>query len=52
MFHTGASIPGKFPHLQGGGDTARYVTFTSLQDAEARKKELTDIVNAWIKMKG
>ena len=51
MFHTGASIPGKFPHLEGGGDTARYMTFTSLKDAEARKKELTDIVKAWINMK-
>jgi hypothetical protein len=27
------------------------MTFTSLKDAEARKKELTDIVKAWINMK-
>lgn len=52
LFHIGASIPGKFPHLEGGGDTARYMTFTSIQDAEARKGELKALVKAWIKLKG
>jgi hypothetical protein len=51
LFHSGASIPGKFPHLEGGGDTARYMSFTSIEDAEARKGELTAIVKAWIKLK-
>lgn len=51
MFHTGASIPGKFPHLVGGGDTGRFMNFVDLKEAEARKKELTAIVKAWIKMK-
>lgn len=52
LFHSGASIPGDFPHLEGGGDTARYMSFASLAEAEARKKELTAIVKAWIKLKG
>ncbi len=51
MFHTGASIPGKFPHLVGGGDTGRIMNFANLQEAEARKKELSAIVKAWIKLK-
>jgi hypothetical protein len=52
LFHSGASIAGKFPHLEGGGDTARYMSFSSVEDAEARKAELKAIVKAWIKMKG
>lgn len=51
MFHTGASIPGKFPHLEGGGETSRFMKFADLKEAEARKSELTAIVKAWIKMK-
>jgi hypothetical protein len=50
MFHTGASIPGDFPHLEGGGDTARYMTFRDLDEAEARREELEAIVRAWIEM--
>lgn len=52
LFHSGANIPGKFPHLEGGGDTARYMRFTSIEDAEASKGELKAIVKAWIKLKG
>jgi hypothetical protein len=51
MFHTGASIPGKFPHLEGGGETGRIMKFASIKEADARKKELTAIVKAWVKMK-
>jgi hypothetical protein len=51
MFHTGAHIPGDFPHLEGGGDTARYMTFASMDDAVARKGELEAIVKAWIALK-
>lgn len=51
MFHTGAEIPGKHPYLESSGDTARYLSFASLKDSEARKKELIGIVKAWIKMK-
>lgn len=47
MFHTGAKISGDFPNLQGGGDTARYMTFESAADVKAKKKELIAIVKAW-----
>lgn len=52
MFHTGAHIPGDFPHLEGDGDTARSMKFAELDEVEARKGELEAIVRAWIEMKG
>lgn len=47
MFHTGASIPGRHPRLEGGGDTARYVRIADLADADAAADELRGIVAAW-----
>ncbi|MCI0550316.1 MAG: DUF1801 domain-containing protein [Anaerolineae bacterium] len=47
MFHTGAKIPGDFPSLVGGGDTARYMTFESAKEVKEKKKELEKIVKAW-----
>ncbi len=47
MFHTGASIPGDHPRLEGGGDTARYMKFADVADVEAGASELLSIVNAW-----
>jgi len=52
LFHNGASIPGDFPHLEGGGGTARYMSFAGMEEAEDRKGELTRIVKAWIELKG
>ena len=52
MFHTGAEIPGDFPHLEGDGDKARTMKFADLEAAEARKSELEAIVKAWIESKG
>lgn len=51
MFHTGASIPGEFPHLLGGGNTARYMTFSNQSEAESLKEELTAIIQTWCKEK-
>jgi hypothetical protein len=51
MFHTGAQIPGDFPHLEGDGDKARTMKVPDLETAEARKGELESIVKAWIEMK-
>ncbi|MCB9591456.1 MAG: DUF1801 domain-containing protein [Sandaracinaceae bacterium] len=51
MFHTGAQIPGKHPRLLGEGDTARYLKISSLEDAEAAKKDLERIAKAWIASK-
>jgi hypothetical protein len=47
LFHEGASIPGDFPRLSGGGDHARYMQITDLADAEAAAGELTTVVRAW-----
>lgn len=47
MFHTGASIPGDFEVLEGGGETARYAKFSDLEDVEAKAGELREVVNAW-----
>ena len=47
MFHTGASIPGSHPILEGGGDTARYAKFASREDVEAKRADLEAVVDAW-----
>ena len=47
MFHTGASIPGDHPRLEGGGETARYVRFSDLAEVETARAELEAIVDAW-----
>ncbi len=47
MFHTGASIPGDHPRLEGGGETARYMRFGDLADVESARDAIEEIVNAW-----
>ncbi len=47
MFHTGASIPGDHPRLEGGGETARYMKFADLDDVAAAAGELSAVVAAW-----
>ncbi len=47
MFHTGASIPGNHPILEGGGDTARYAKFESNDDVESKRADLLAVVHAW-----
>jgi len=47
MFHTGASIPGEHPRLEGGGETARYIKFVDLDKVESSKSDLASIVEAW-----
>jgi Domain of unknown function (DU1801) len=47
LFHTGSSIPGTHPRLEGGGDVARYMRLTDLQDVEAAADDLRRIVAAW-----
>lgn len=51
MFHTGAQIPGDFPHLEGSGETARNMKFADMEEIDARKGELESIVKAWIASK-
>jgi hypothetical protein len=47
MFNRGAKIPGKFPHLEGNGPTARFMRFENLADVNARANELGGVVRAW-----
>jgi uncharacterized protein YdhG (YjbR/CyaY superfamily) len=47
MFHTGARIPGRFPRLEGSGDTGRVMKIGSVAEAEAARGELERIVRAW-----
>jgi hypothetical protein len=52
LFHTGASIPGDHPRLTGGGDTARYMTFDDLADAERAADEIRAVTKAWCDSRG
>jgi hypothetical protein len=36
MFNRGARIPGKFPHLEGTGPSARFIRFADPAEAQAR----------------
>jgi hypothetical protein len=47
LFHTGASIPGDHPLLEGGGDTARYARLADHEAVERARPELEAIVRAW-----
>src|SRR5262249_59134038 len=47
MFHTGAQIPGKHPLLTGGGDTSRVMKIGSLAEADAAKRGIERLVEAW-----
>jgi hypothetical protein len=47
MFHRGARIPGKFPHLEGTHPSARFMRFANLDEVEARAGELQRVAVAW-----
>ena len=47
MFHTGASIEGDFPSLEGGEAVSRFMKFASLDDLRAKTPELERLVRAW-----
>src|SRR5690349_886749 len=47
MFHTGASIKGDFPSLEGGKETGRMMKFTDLADVKQKSAELKRLVKAW-----
>ncbi len=51
MFHTGAGIPGKFAHLEGSGNVARYLKVFDMDHAKMIEDELVSIVTSWCKMK-
>ncbi|MBK8085132.1 MAG: DUF1801 domain-containing protein [Devosia sp.] len=47
MFHTGASIPGEYPSLEGTGETSRVMKFLDEADLQMKSAELTNLVKAW-----
>ncbi len=47
MLNRGARIPGKFPHLEGSGPSARFMRFADAREADARATELGQIARAW-----
>lgn len=47
MFNRGARIPGKFPHLEGTGPTARFMRFKDVAEVDKRTAELGKIAKAW-----
>lgn len=51
MFHTGAAIPGEFPHLEGSGAVARYLKVVDLAEAKQLERELVAIFKAWCDLK-
>lgn len=51
MFHTGASIEGEFPSLQGDGDTTRYMKIATMDEALNVSEELKNIMQTWCRMK-
>jgi hypothetical protein len=52
MFHRGARIPGRFPHVEGTHPSARFIRFADLAEVEARGAELSRIVAAWCALVG
>jgi hypothetical protein len=51
MFHQGASLPGRHPMLEGGGDTVRYLRFADAEEVKEKRKALEAAIRAWIRLK-
>jgi hypothetical protein len=47
MLNRGARIPGRFPHLEGSGPSARFMRFADVKEVDRRAAELSRIVAAW-----
>jgi hypothetical protein len=47
VFHTGASIPGSHPILEGGTDTGRHARFSDADAVDAARPALEAVVRAW-----
>jgi hypothetical protein len=52
MFHSGATIAGDYPSLEGEGAAARTFKIASLEDLAAKTAELQAITRAWCDGKG
>jgi hypothetical protein len=47
MFHVGAKIPGKYPRLEGTGNTSRVMKIATVAEANKARPELERLVRAW-----
>ncbi len=47
MFHTGASLPGDHPRLEGDGQQVRTMRFDDLDDLSANRGNLETVIKAW-----
>jgi hypothetical protein len=47
MFNRGAPIPGKFPHMEGSGRSARFMRFADPAVPQKRAAELSKIDAVW-----
>jgi hypothetical protein len=47
MFKRGARIPGRFPHLEGDGPSARFMRFADFAEINAKAPQLIKVVAAW-----
>jgi hypothetical protein len=47
MFHSGASIAGDFPSLEGGEAVSRFMKFANMEEVAAKAPELARLVQAW-----
>ena len=47
MFHSGASIPGDHPRLEGDGKQVRTMRFDDSDDLTANRADLEAVIRAW-----
>jgi hypothetical protein len=52
LFHSGATIPGEHPILEGGANVARYVRFADRSAVDEARPALTAVVRAWCDSRG
>ena len=50
MLNRGAKIPGRFPHVEGSGPTARFMRFKDVAEVDARADELGRVARAWCEL--
>jgi hypothetical protein len=47
MLNRGSRIPGRFPHVEGDGPSARFMRFADRDEVESYAAELAKVVAAW-----
>jgi hypothetical protein len=52
LFHRGGEIPGDHPRLEGEGPLAKVMRFASVEEVDAGRTDLEQVIRAWIELKG